>query len=161
RRARMTLPGWRSMLAALDADADEPDPDFVDWLSAEAAFGRILAVALRRHWIDPTVPLAAAAIMPAHGLLVTSATPSDPPSAEGAGDPFDMARLRTGAARLIEPARTLKVESPFDYAANSRVIVVNDLIKDDTRQTAAAMRELFLAAGGGGLGLFTAIRRLK
>jgi ATP-dependent DNA helicase DinG len=33
--------------------------------------------------------------------------------------------------------------------------------KDDPRQTAAAMRELFLAAGGGGLGLFTAIRRLK
>lgn len=161
RRARMTLPGWRSMLAALDADADEPDPDFVDWLSAEAAFGRIMDVALRRHWIDPTVPLEAAVIMPAHGVLVTSATLSDPNPAEGAGDPFDMARLRTGAARLIEPARTLKVESPFDYAANSRVIVVNDLMKDDPRQTAAAMRELFLAAGGGGLGLFTAIRRLK
>ncbi|MBU1384520.1 MAG: ATP-dependent DNA helicase [Alphaproteobacteria bacterium] len=157
RRARMTLPGWRSMLAALDAASDEPDPDFVDWLSAEAAFGRIMNVALRRHWIDPTVPLEAAVIMPAHGVLVTSATLSDPNS----DDPFDMARLRTGSARLIEPARTLKVESPFDYAANARVIVVNDLIKDDPRQTAAAMRELFLAAGGGGLGLFTAIRRLK
>ncbi|MFN3538210.1 MAG: helicase C-terminal domain-containing protein, partial [Brevundimonas sp.] len=57
--------------------------------------------------------------------------------------------------------RTLKVESPFDYAANSRVIVVGDVARDDPRQIAAAMRELFLAAGGGGLGLFTAIRRLK
>ncbi len=157
RRARMTLPGWRSMLAALDSGSDEPDPDFVDWLSAEAAFGRIMDVALRRHWIDPTVPLEAAVIMPAHGVLVTSATLSDP----NGDDPFDLARLRTGSARLIEPARTLKVESPFDYAANARVIVVNDLVKDDARQTAAAMRELFLAAGGGGLGLFTAIRRLK
>ncbi|MBF0664810.1 MAG: ATP-dependent DNA helicase [Brevundimonas sp.] len=157
RRARMTLPGWRSMLAALEVASDEPDPDFVDWLSAEAAFGRIMDVALRRHWIDPTVPLEAAVIMPAHGVLVTSATLSDPNS----DDPFDMARLRTGSARLIEPARTLKVESPFDYAANARVIVVNDLVKDDARQTAAAMRELFLVAGGGGLGLFTAIRRLK
>jgi ATP-dependent DNA helicase DinG len=157
RRARMTLPGWRSMLAALEVSSDEPDPDFLDWLSAEAAFGRITDVALRRHWIDPTVPLEAAVIMPSHGVLVTSATLSDPLS----DDPFDMARLRTGSARLIEPARTLKVESPFDYATNTRVIVVNDLVKDDTRQTAAAMRELFLAAGGGGLGLFTAIRRLK
>ncbi|GAA0651503.1 ATP-dependent DNA helicase DinG [Brevundimonas lenta] len=157
RRARMTLPGWRSMLAALEVGGDEPDPDFVDWLSAEAAFGRIHDVALRRHWIDPTVPLEAAVVMPSHGVLITSATLSDPMS----DDPFDLARLRSGAARLIEPARTLKVESPFDYAANSRVIVVNDLMKDDTRQTAAAMRELFLAAGGGGLGLFTAIRRLK
>ncbi|MBD3820009.1 MAG: ATP-dependent DNA helicase, partial [Brevundimonas diminuta] len=157
RRARMTLPGWRSMLAALEEGGDEPDPDFVDWLSAEAAFGRIHDVALRRHWIDPTVPLEAAVVMPSHGVLVTSATLTDP----AAEDPFDLARMRTGAARLIEPARTLKVDSPFDYATNSRVIVVNDLVKDDPRQIAAAMRELFLAAGGGGLGLFTAIRRLK
>jgi ATP-dependent DNA helicase DinG len=39
--------------------------------------------------------------------------------------------------------------------------VVTDVGKDDPRQVSAAMRELFLAAGGGGLGLFTAIRRLK
>jgi len=161
RRARMTLPGWRSMLAALQDGGDQPDPDFVDWLSVETAFGRIHDVALRRHWIDPTVPLEAAVILPAHGVLVTSATLSDPIAEASGGDLFGMARLRTGAARLIEPARTLKVESPFDYALNSRVIVVNDVAKDDPRQTAAAMRELFLAAGGGGLGLFTAIRRLK
>jgi len=160
RRARMTLPGWRSMLAALEESGDEPDPDFVDWLSAETAFGRIHDVALRRHWIDPTVPLEAAVIAPSHGVLVTSATLSDPGGAEGS-DPFDLARMRTGAARLIEPARTLKLDSPFDYAANSRVIVVTDVAKDDPRQTAAAMRELFLASGGGALGLFTAIRRLR
>ena len=165
RRARMTLPGWRSMLAALQDGGPEPDfgpdPDFVDWLSVETAFGRIHDVALRRHWIDPTVPLEAAVILPAHGVLVTSATLSDPIAEASGGDLFGMARMRTGAARLIEPARTLKVESPFDYASNSRVIVVGDVARDDPRQTAAAMRELFLAAGGGGLGLFTAIRRLK
>jgi len=161
RRARMTLPGWRSMLAALQDSGDEPDPDFVDWLSVETAFGRIHDVALRRHWIDPTVPLEAAVILPSHGVLVTSATLSDPMAAAAGGDLFDMARMRTGSSRLIEPPRTLKVESPFDYAANSRVIVVTDVAKDDPRQTAAAMRELFLAAGGGSLGLFTAIRRLK
>lgn len=105
-------------------------------------------MALRRHWIDPTVPLEAAVVMPAHGVLVTSATLSDP----AAEDPFQLARMRTGAARLIEPARTLKVSGPFDYAANSRIIVVNDLMKDDPRQIAAAMRELFLAAGGGDWG---------
>jgi ATP-dependent DNA helicase DinG len=157
RRARMTLPGWRAMLAALEDGDAAPDPDFVDWLSAEVAFGRIHDVALRRHWIDPTIPLEAAVIAPAHGVLVTSATLSDPM----ADDPFDMARMRTGSSRLVERPRTLKVESPFDYAANSRVIVVNDVARDDPRQIAAAMRELFLAAGGGGLGLFTAIRRLK
>ena len=46
------------MLAGLSEGSDEPDPDFVDWLSVETAFGRVHDVALRRHWIDPTVPLA-------------------------------------------------------------------------------------------------------
>ena len=39
--------------------------------------------------------------------------------------------------------------------------MVTDVGRDDPRQVAAAMRELFLAAGGGALGLFTAIRRLR
>jgi ATP-dependent DNA helicase DinG len=39
--------------------------------------------------------------------------------------------------------------------------VVTDVAKDHAGQVAAAMRALFLAAGGGGLGLFTAIRRLR
>ena len=47
RRARMTLPGWRSMLAGLQDGGDQPDPDFVDWLSVETAFGRIHDVALQ------------------------------------------------------------------------------------------------------------------
>src|SRR6185312_5180372 len=33
RRARMALPAWRSMLRAIDEDAED-DPDFVDWFDA-------------------------------------------------------------------------------------------------------------------------------
>jgi len=162
RRARMTLPAWRSMLQGLEGDPDYEDdlgedPDFVDWFSAEAMFGRIVDASLRRHWIDPTVPLEAAVIAPAHGVLVASATLTDPVF----DDPFELARLRTGSARLADPPREVRLESPFDYAANSRVLVVGDVGRDDPRQVAAAMRELFLAAGGGALGLFTAIRRLR
>lgn len=156
RRARMTLPAWRSMLAAIDEDAED-DPDFVDWFDATFLYGRVVDAACRRHWVDPTEPLTNAVIAPAHGVLVTSATLADPTL----DDPFALAEMRTGAARLPERPKTLKVASPFDYAANSRAFVVTDVGKDDPRQIAAAMRELFLAAGGGGLGLFTAIRRLK
>ncbi|PPR56500.1 MAG: hypothetical protein CFH10_02303, partial [Alphaproteobacteria bacterium MarineAlpha4_Bin2] len=49
----------------------------------------------------------------------------------------------------------------FDYAAMTRVLVVNDVRKDDLNQVAAAYRELFLSSGGGALGLFTAISRLR
>ncbi|MBS0332448.1 MAG: ATP-dependent DNA helicase [Proteobacteria bacterium] len=156
RRARMALPAWRSMLRAIDEDAED-DPDFVDWFDATFLYGRVVDAACRRHWVDPTEPLTNAVIAPAHGVLVTSATLADPTLE----DPFALAEMRTGAARLPERPKTLKLASPFDYAAQARCYVVTDVGKDDPRQVAAAMRELFLAAGGGGLGLFTAIRRLR
>jgi len=156
RRARMTLPAWRSMLRAIDEDAED-DPDFVDWFDATFLYGRVVDAACRRHWVDPTEPLTNAVIAPAHGVLVTSATLAD----ATLDDPFALAEMRTGAARLPDRPKTLKLASPFDYANQARCFVVNDVGRDDPRQVAAAMRELFLAAGGGGLGLFTAIRRLR
>ncbi len=156
RRARMTLPAWRSILKAIDEDAED-DPDFVDWFEATFLYGRVVDAACRRHWVDPTEPLRAAVLSPAHGVLVTSATLADP----ALEDPFALAEMRTGAARLPTAPKILRLVSPFDYANNARAFVVTDVNKEDARQVSAAMRELFLAAGGGGLGLFTAIRRLK
>jgi ATP-dependent DNA helicase DinG len=62
---------------------------------------------------------------------------------------------------LPKKAMRAQVTSPFDYPAQTRVFVVNDLGKNDLEQVAAAYRVLFQAAGGGGLGLFTAIKRLR
>ena len=156
RRVRMMLPAWRSMLQAISEDAED-DPDFVDWFEASYLFGRVVDAACRRHWVDPTEPLQAAVLAPAHGVLVTSATLAD----SALDDPFALAEMRTGAARFPERPKTLRLASPFDYAANAKAFVVTDVGKDDPRQVAAAMRELFKAAGGGALGLFTAIRRLR
>jgi len=156
RRARMLLPAWRSMLTAIDENAQD-DPDFVDWFEATFLYGRVVDAACRRHWVDPTEPLTAAVIAPAHGILVTSATLAD----QTLADPFALAEMRTGAARLPERPKTLRLASPFDYGRNALALVVTDVGRDDPRQVAAAMRELFRAAGGGGLGLFTAIRRLR
>jgi len=155
RRARMQLPAWRAMLARLEDEADEVD--FVDWFEAVFAQDRLADAAFRRHWIDPTEPLEAAVLRPAHGVLVTSATLAD----SAHESPFALAELRTGAARLEESPKLLRVASPFDYVANSRVLVVTDVKRDDVRQVSSAMRELFLASGGGAVGLFTAIRRLR
>ncbi|MFI4964533.1 MAG: ATP-dependent DNA helicase, partial [Caulobacterales bacterium] len=137
RRARMTLPAWRSMLRAIDEDAED-DPDFVDWFDATFLYGRVVDAACRRHWVDPTEPLTNAVIAPAHGVLVTSATLADPTLA----DPFALAEMRTGAARLPDRPKTLKLASPFDYANQARCFVVTDVGREDPRQVAAAMREL-------------------
>ena len=98
--------------------------------------------------MDPTEPLRAAVLSPAHGVLVTSATLADSTLA----DPFALAEMRTGAARLPERPKTLRLASPFDYASNARAFVVTDINREDPRQVAAAMRELFTAAVGQGGG---------
>jgi ATP-dependent DNA helicase DinG len=95
----------------------------------------------------------------AQATAITSATLTD-----GTGDTendWAAAEMRTGAVHLAAPAVRVRVPSPFDYAGQTRVLIVGDVRKDDIEQVAAAYRELFRAADGGGLGLFTAIARLR
>jgi ATP-dependent DNA helicase DinG len=170
RRAETVVAGWRAMLKSLPESAPE---EYVDWFQVDRIEGRDIDVGFHRHWIDPTMPFIDAVARPAHGVVVTSATltdisergpePGKPPAAADA-DPIEAgwraAESRTGARHLPGHLRA-RVPSPFDYPGRTRVLVVRDLKRDDLAQTAAAYRELFLASGGGGLGLFTAIHRLK
>jgi len=158
RRLEGMVKPWRAMLQSLPAGTPE---EFVDWfgLSREWAGGRSREadVGFHRHWIDPTIPFARTVLAPAHGAVITSATLRD----QGADDDWSSAETRTGANHLPTPAKRIGLPSPFDYAAATRVLVVTDVRKGDADQVAAAYRGLFLAAGGGALGLFTAVRRLR
>jgi ATP-dependent DNA helicase DinG len=152
----VALEAWRGMLRALAGARDEA---FVDWFGIERSEGRELDVGMHRHWLDPTLPFAETILKRAHGVLVTSATLRDRPP--DAPEDWTSAEVRTGALHLAEPARRASLLSPFDYPAQTRIVVVTDVRRGDPDQVAAAYRELFLAAGGGGLGLFTAISRLR
>ena len=156
RRALTPLAAWRDMLNGL---ASEPRAEFVEWFAIERIDGRDLDVGFHRHWVDPMLPFARLVAEPAHGLLITSATLRDG-SGEGEAD-WQVAERRSGAVHLPKPAVRAALASPFDYPAKTRVLVVTDVRKDNMDQVAAAYRELFVAAGGGGLGLFTAVSRLK
>ncbi|MGE5478728.1 MAG: helicase C-terminal domain-containing protein, partial [Bacteroidales bacterium] len=163
RRALMPVAGWKAMLEELVQGGETTRAQYIDWFSVDRIDGRDIDVGMHRHWVDPTVPFAKAVVEPAHGVLVTSATLRDGsggPDWGGDGD-WSAAERRTGAIHLPVPALRAAVPSPFDYPAQTRVLLVSDVRKDDMDQVAAAYRELFLAAGGGGLGLFTAISRLK
>jgi ATP-dependent DNA helicase DinG len=74
---------------------------------------------------------------------------------------WDNASRLTGASHLDHPPQMVSVPSPFDYAEQARVFIVTDCDRNDPRQTSAAMAMLMMASGGGALGLFTAISRLK
>ena len=157
RRALQPVAAWKSMLGSL---RDETPADFVDWFGVERLGGRDFDVGYRRHWLDPTRPLAATVFAPAHGVLITSATLRDHTDGDAAAT-WNGAEARTGALHLPTTLTEADHPSPFDYAAHTRVLVIGDVNRNSADQVAAAYRELFLAAGGGGLGLFTAIQRLR
>lgn len=156
RRGVIQAAAWRSMLTALSAATP---PEFVDWLSIEREGGNDLDVGLHRHWLDPTLPFARALADHAHGIVVTSATLLDG-EPEGGPD-WTSAEQRVGASHLSPQITRVSLPSPFNYVDQTRVIVVTDVRKDDLTQVASAYRELFTASGGGALGLFTAISRLR
>jgi ATP-dependent DNA helicase DinG len=138
---------------------EKPDPHFIEWFSVDQPQGRETDAGLHSHWIDPTEPLARAVLKDADGVIITSATLKDRPP--DMPDDWANAEMRTGAVHLPYPVTRLSFDSPFDYRAMSRLIAVNDVNREEMDQVAAAYRELFLASGGGALGLFTAIARLK
>ncbi|MFC7498831.1 ATP-dependent DNA helicase [Enterovirga sp. GCM10030262] len=146
-----SLSAWIALAARIGGPAD---PDFVDWLAVERVDGREFDIGVHRRWLDPTRPLARTVLEPAHGVVVTSATLRN---AEG----WDAAEARTGACHLPHPTLHFSADSPFDYAAHSEVLIVTDVKRGDIGQLAGAYARLIEAAGGGTLGLFTAIQRLK
>ncbi|MEM8915849.1 MAG: ATP-dependent DNA helicase [Pseudomonadota bacterium] len=156
RRSVLVIGAWRSMLADLTG---APADDQVDWFGVERIEGREFGVGHYRHHIDPTAPFAEAIAPIAHGIAITSATLTD-----GSGEPeydWQRAERHTGTAHFARPALRAQVPSPFDYGQQTRVFIVNDVRKDDMAQVASAYRVLFEASGGGGLGLFTAVSRLR
>lgn len=156
RRGELMVGSWVDMLKRL---LEEKNPLFVEWFDIAQAFGREHDVGLHSHWLDPTEPMALAVLRQADGIVITSATLKDRPP--DVPDDWANAEMRTGAVHLPYPVKRESWDSPFDYVGSSRVIVVTDVNREDMDQVAAAYRELFLAAGGGGLGLFTAISRLR
>ena len=148
---RDTVAAWLSLLARIGGPAD---PDFVDWLAVDPIESRDFDVGLHRHWLDPTKPFAETVLKPAHGVIVTSATLRG-------GEDWVSAEARTGAKHLLSPAIHFSAPSPFDYAKNAQVLIVTDVKRGDSGALANAYARLITASGGGTLGLFTAIRRLK
>ncbi len=156
RRADQQLAGWSRLLRDL---AEPARPETVEWLSLDRIDRLETDVAITRSWVDPGIPFAELVAQPAHGLVVTSATLTD-----GEPDPeqaWRAAEAATGLRHLPARPTSARIASPFHYPAQTRVFIVTDVPRDDLAQVATAYAALFVAAGGGALGLFTAIARLR
>ncbi|GGN48270.1 DNA helicase [Novosphingobium indicum] len=146
-----TLAGWEALLERLGGPAD---PEYVDWLAVDRSEAREYDIGIHRRWLDPMKPFAKVVLEPAHGVIMTSATLRD-------GDDWGKAIARSGAEHIGVMPHLTAQDSPFDYAAQAEVLIVTDVPRGDIPSLAAAYARLIEASGGGALGLFTAIRRLR
>ncbi len=156
-RGTMTLTSWIAMLETLKTAT--PSPGFVDWLEVERIDGKGVDVGLYRHYVDPMKPFASSIRPHVHGMGVTSATLQD--RTDDDVHNWSAAQTQTGANYLSAAPHQSSFASPFDYAQNTRVFIINDVNKNDLAQVSGAYQALFEASGGGALGLFTAIQRLR
>ncbi|NQZ46416.1 MAG: ATP-dependent DNA helicase [Erythrobacter sp.] len=158
------IAAWAALLDRLGGPAD---PEFVDWLAVDRSDAREFDVAIHRRWLDPMKPFARVVLEPAHGVMLTSATLTDrignDPGSDGTAQQaqWDSAVARSGAAHVETAPILSSAQSPFDYAARAEVLIVTDIKKGDLPGLAGAYARLIEASGGGVLGLFTAIRRMR
>jgi ATP-dependent DNA helicase DinG len=145
------LAAWEALLNRLGGPAD---PEFVDWLAVDRSEAREFDMGIHRRWLDPMKPFARTVLEPAHGVMLTSATLRD-------GSDWEPAIAKSGAPHIAISPRIAAFDSPFDYARQAEVLIVTDVGKGDIPALAGAYARLIEAAGGGALGLFTAIRRLR
>ncbi len=149
------LGAWEALLGRFGGPAD---PEFVDWMAVDRSDAREFDVGIYRRWLDPMKPFAKVVLEPSHGVMLTSATLTD---RNEAGLDWESAIERSGASYLDGQPHLSSAESPFDYAGKAEVLIVTDIRKGDLPALSGAYAKLIEAAGGGVLGLFTAIRRMR
>ncbi|MCX8502097.1 MAG: ATP-dependent DNA helicase, partial [Alphaproteobacteria bacterium] len=167
-RAIAPIRQWQRILGQLD---QATPAEFVDWLELSRRGGQVTNIALKRHWVDPTIPFAQLLRQATSGVVVTSATLTDQtataredslqPDGRDREAEWRRSELNLGVRHLSAAPFRVSVPSPFDYPQQTKVLIVTDVHRDRPEEVAAAYFALFKASGGGGLGLFTAIERLK
>lgn len=176
-RSSAMLQGWLDLLLyMLQPIIPENDPktqNRVSWMEITRSEGQASDVGVISHWIDPMHAFAQVIEPHLNGMAITSATLSDKEIDDNDNDSentgidtqntqsWDMALRLSGVNYLSKHPQLFSAHSPFEYKNQSKVIIISDVNKMDGQQVASAMQSLFSASGGGGLGLFTAISRLR
>jgi ATP-dependent DNA helicase DinG len=153
------LSGWYNLVMQLTEDSAT---EFVDWFAIRRIEGRDFDIGLFRHFVDPMNPFTQMMSQHAHGVVITSATLKS--NSIDNEESWQQAEQRTGGQYIREmhnmPLR-VQIPSPFNYAEQTKVILINDVDGRNNTEMGGAFNALFQASGGGALGLFTAINRLK
>ena len=157
-----TITVWVDMLYKLDNNYENENCDYsniIDSFLLSKINRNHNDIGIRRSYINPIKEFAKYVYPQINGAVITSASLLD--STDDENKNWDWALTRTGTNTMENPPNKIVVKSPFDYKKNSRVIVVNDIDKNNIQQLSSSYFQLFKANNGSALGLFTSIARLK
>lgn len=162
--------GWIDMIDELILSPEKPTQEdinaTIDWAEITREQGEINDIGMFRHLRDPMPAFAHLLRNVGCDIAITSATLTSAVSSDDAdilAKEKEFAAKRTGLAYLDKPPDYYQFTSPFDYATQANIILINDLPRRnrDMGALSNAFSQLFTAAGGGGMGIFTATARLK
>jgi ATP-dependent DNA helicase DinG len=150
-RLEHQLRPWHGLLAAAGGSGQ-----FVDWVEVVPGQNGLFDVGLKRHWVNPMVPFSTGIMDNMGAVAMTSATLRASDAASG----WVMAQKLCG---ILKPDAAALEAFPqvLDYKNQAIALIVTDVDWNNSAVLAKAMSTLFAASKGGGLGLFTSIRRLK
>jgi ATP-dependent DNA helicase DinG len=153
------LSAWITLVRDLQ---DPPDERYVDWFGVTRTNGKDHDIGIWRHAIDPMHIFVEQVKEKAQTVIITSATLKP---AQGDNEKnWLQAEQRLGGTSIRadqnHPLR-IQITSPFNYAEQTKVILITDNDNTNINDVANSYATLFKASGGGALGLFTAINRLR
>lgn len=132
---RLWLTQWQQLGQGLDET-------HMEWASVRREENAVKDVGLFRAWREPLPVWQTLVNQVTDSTVYTTATP-------------------TKALLSLSDVQSVAVESPFDYSVQSRVLILTDVDINHDHKVAEAMGSLFAVSGGGAMGVFTAIARLR
>ncbi len=158
---------WRRCLEHISAytemltEIKNKKSDFVYRFIIEREEGNVVNIGYMKNYLDPSKPLAENILSGQKGVTFTSATLTDFYDNQAPQDIKKYLLTKFGLSYLDEYNFVhIKLESPFNYKDNSKILIVNSKV-DTTALLSNGIFEVFKASNGGGLAIFTSIKRLK
>ena len=153
------LEGMLHLLESVLEGSEDTDI-FVDRAVIERVRGYETDVGLTRHFLDPGDCLSDLLRGGTSGLVVTSGTLSMRRKPEE--ERWKEANVRLGLRGFGDDGSScVAVDSPFDWVGQTRLFLVNDVDKNDIGALVEAFSVLMESSGGGTLGLFTSLERMR
>ncbi|MFT6072998.1 MAG: ATP-dependent DNA helicase DinG [Dasania sp.] len=154
-----TLNNYHHIISEFHHGSNNDPKDHILYCYKNAYDHNLAHLSLVKRYLNPTEFFGHHILSHIRRLVLTSAGLRANTDNNNAG--WDFAQQLTGMHYRTQPPLVAHIPSDFDYAKQAKILVINDILNTDPEGYVQAFIKMAKASGGGVLGLFTAITRLK